>query len=172
MDRNARLEAVLNKFGKYVTSQAKANLTRQKRNVGKTLYNSIGYDFKVNRASGKFYFKFYMEDYGQYQDLGVHGKKSSPISAQGSPFKYTNKMPPPKAFGQWAIKRGLDGVRDKKTGRFISRKSLQYAIARSIYNHGIPATKFFSKPFGVAFKNLPPDIVSAFKIQQSDFKAV
>jgi hypothetical protein len=110
-----------------------------------------------------------MEDYGLFQDQGVKGAKSTYGSAQGSPYKYKDKMPPISAFSQWAIKKGLDGVRNKK-GQFVKRKSLQFALSRSIYEKGIPATKFFSTPFKIAFKNLPIDLVEAFKITEEDFK--
>jgi hypothetical protein len=61
-------------------------------------------------------------------------------------------------------------VRNKQ-GQFVKRKSLQFAIARSIYEKGIPATKFFSTPFGIGFKRLPPDIVQAFRLTEEDLKA-
>lgn len=170
MQRNARILAILDRFGKYVVQQARSNLSKGKRNVSKTLYNSIGYNISVSKSGDRFGMKFMMEDYGEYQDKGVHGVKSSPVSAQGSPYRYKNKMPPSRAFGNWVVKKGLKGVRDQKTGKFIPRKSLQYAIARSIYNHGIPATKFFSKPFNMGFAKLPPDLLDAFKIDPTDFK--
>ena len=170
MSRQAMIKTILDRFGKYVVQQARANLSKGKQNTSKTLYNSIKYDLFVSKTGQSFGMKFMMEQYGEYQDKGVHGVKSSPISAQGSPYRYKDKLPPARAFGNWVVKKGLKGVRDQKTGRFISRKSLQYAIARSIYNHGIPATKFFSKPFNKGFGQLPPDLLGAFKIDPSDFK--
>jgi hypothetical protein len=168
MARQELVQAVMVKFAKYVIQQARSNLSRKKQNVTGDLYKSLDYDLNVSKNS--FSLSFKMEDYGLYQDAGVRGAKSTYTSAAGSPYKYTNKMPPSSAFSQWAIKKGLDGVRDKK-GRFIKRKSLQFALARSIYNKGIPATKFFTTPFGIAFKKLPPDVVNAFKLTEEDFKA-
>jgi hypothetical protein len=168
MAREALVSAVLIKFGKYVVQQAKSNLTRQKRNTSGDLYNSINYN--IFYSNNKFSLSFKMEDYGEYQDKGVKGAKSTYSSAADSPYKYTNKMPPASAFSQWVVKKGLDGVRNEK-GQFVKRKSLQFAIARSIYNKGIPATKFFTTPFGIAFKRLPPDIVSAFQLTKEDFKS-
>jgi len=168
MARQQLVQSVLTKFARYVIQQAKANLTRQKRNTSGALYNSLKYNLNVGPNS--FSLSFDMEDYGQFQDKGVKGAKSTYPTSQDSPYKYTNKMPPVSAFSQWAIKKGLDGVRDKK-GRFVKRKSLQYALARSIYEKGIPATKFFSTPFGIAFKRLPPDIINAFQLTEEDFKA-
>lgn len=170
MKRSELIHSVLNKFGKYVVQQAKSNLTKGKQNTSKKLYDSIKYEVFMSNTGSRFGMKFFMESYGEFQDKGVHGKKSSPISAKDSPYRYKDKIPPASAFGMWIVKKGLKGVRDEKTGRFINRKSLQYAIARSIYNHGIPATRFFSKPFYKAFNLLPPDLGKAFKIDPSDFK--
>lgn len=168
MARKELLDAVLTKFAKYVIQQAKNNLTRNKRNSSKDLYNSLDYDLRVGENS--FSLSFKMEDYGEYQDKGVKGAKSTYASAAGSPYKYTNKMPPASAFSQWVVRKGLEGVRNKQ-GQFVKRKSLQFAIARSIYEKGIPATKFFSTPFGIGFKRLPPDIVQAFRLTEEDLKA-
>ena len=168
MAREQLVSAVLIKFAKYVIQQARSNLSRKKQNVSGDLYNSLKYNIYYDK--NKFSVVFKMEDYGLYQDAGVRGAKSTYQSAAGSPYKYTNKMPPSSAFSQWAIKKGLQGVRNKQ-GQFIKRKSLQYALARSIYEKGIPATKFFSTPFGIAFKRLPPDVVNAFKLTEEDFKA-
>ena len=168
MARKELVEGVLTKFAKYVIQQAKNNLTRNKRNSTKDLYNSLSYELQVGENS--FSLRFKMEDYGEYQDKGVRGAKSTYASAADSPYKYTNKMPPASAFSQWVVKKGLDGVRNKQ-GQFVKRKGLQYAIARSIYEKGIPATKFFSTPFGIGFKRLPPEIVNAFQLTEEDFKA-
>lgn len=168
MARQELVQSVLTKFARYVVQQAKSNLTRQKRNSSGDLYNSLQYQLNVSPNS--FSLSFKMADYGEYQDKGVKGAKSTYSSAAGSPYKYTNKMPPASAFSQWVVKKGLDGVRNEK-GQFVKRKSLQFAIARSIYNKGIPATKFFSTPFGIAFKRLPPDVVAAFQLTEEDFKS-
>jgi hypothetical protein len=165
MSRQENIEATLDKFARYVVQQARSNLTRQKRNTSKRLYESLGYDLRV--SSNSFSLSFKMEEYGDYLDKGVSGTKKK----YNTPFKYTNKMPPAKAFANWAVKKGLTGVRDEKTGRFIPRKSLQYALARSVYYNGIKPTKFFSRPFGLAFEKLPPKVVEAFKLTNDDFIA-
>lgn len=168
MARQELVQAVMVKFAKYVIQQARTNLVRKNQNVTGDLYKSLDYDLNVSKNS--FSLSFKMEKYGLYQDSGVRGAKSTYASAAASPYKYTNTPPPASAFSQWAIKKGLQGTRNAK-GQFVKRKSLQFALARSIYNEGIPATKFFSTPFGIAFKRLPPDIVNAFKLTEEDFKA-
>jgi len=151
--KQSELQIELNKFRDYVVSQAKANLTRKHKNASKALYNSIKGNVKAMPNS--FSMDFSMEEYGFYQDKGVSGIKKK----YNTDYKYTNKMPPPKAFDKWVVKRGL-APRDK--GKFANRKSLSYAIARSVYINGIKPSLFFTKPFEKAYKRLPQDLVEAF----------
>jgi hypothetical protein len=43
-------------------------------------------------------------------------------------------------------------------------------VARSIYRKGIPASFFYSRPFGLAFQKLPAELVEAFRLTPDDFK--
>lgn len=147
----------LNRFAKYVIQQSRTNLTKGKKNSSKTLYNSLDYDLNVSPNS--FSLSFLMEDYGVFQDKGVSGIKKK----YNTPYSYTNKMPPPSKMDKWIVRKGLKGVRGKD-GKFISRKSLQFMIARSIYNNGIKPSLFFTKPFQKAFKNLDKDIIKAYQL--------
>lgn len=151
--KQSELQIELNKFRDYVVSQAKSNLTRQGKNSSKSLYNSIKGNVKANPNS--FEMDFSMEEYGFYQDKGVSGVKKK----YNTDFKYTSKMPPAKAFDKWIVRKGL-APREK--GKFTSRKSLSYLIARSVYINGIKPSLFFTKPFEKAFKRLPNDLVEAF----------
>jgi hypothetical protein len=151
--KQSELQLELNKFRDYVVSQAKSNLTRQGKNSSKSLYNSIKGNVKANPNS--FEMDFSMEEYGFYQDKGVSGIKKK----YNTDFKYTNKMPPAKAFDKWVVRKGL-APREK--GKFKSRKSLSFAIARSVYINGIKPSLFFTKPFEKAIKRLPDDLVEAF----------
>jgi len=148
----------LNKFGKYVIQQARTNLTKRKMNVSKSLYNSL--DYKMFKGSNAIGINFIMDDYGRFQDKGVSGTKKK----YNTPYSYTTKMPPSSAFSQWVVRKGLEGTRDKKTGRFLSRKSLQYAVAKNIFKFGIKPSMFFTKPFEKGFKNLPEELQEAFII--------
>jgi hypothetical protein len=153
--QQSELQLELNKFRDYVISQAKANLTRGGKNVSKRLYNSIKGNVKANPNS--FEMDFSMDEYGIYQDKGVSGIKKK----YNTDYKYTNKMPPAKAFDKWVVRKGL-APRDK--GKFQSRKSLSFAIARSVYYNGIKPSLFFTKPFEKAYKKLPQDLVDAFGV--------
>ena len=155
-------EEILNKFAKRVIQQSRTRLTKGKKNASKDLYNSLRYDLTTSTAA--FILNFFMEEYGIYQDRGVSGKKRK----YNTPFSYKDKMPPPKALDKWMVRRNIKGTRDAQ-GRFIKRKSLQYLLARSIYNKGIKPSNFFSKSFEQAFDKLPEDMVKAYRLDLEEF---
>ncbi len=150
-------QKALNAFGKYVVQQSRSNLTKNKKNSTKKLYDSL--DYEVNVGANDLSVIFSMEDYGKFQDLGVSGVKKK----YNTPYSYKDKMPPAKAFSDWVVRKGLEGIRDEK-GRFIKRKSLQFLIARSIYTKGIKPSLFFTKPFEKAFERLPQELQEKFGI--------
>ena len=147
----------LNNFGKFVVQQARTRLTKGRKNVSKKLYNSLGY--KINATQDSISVIFEMEDYGKFQDQGVSGIKKK----YDTPFSFKSKMPPSKAFSKFVVRKNIIGSRDEK-GRFVSRKSLQYLIARSVYMRGIKPSMFFTKPFNQAFDKLPPELQEKFGI--------
>ena len=116
---------VLEKYAKYVIQQSRSNLTKRRSNATKRLYNSLGYFIQGTRVT------FESEDYGQFIDKGVKGSKSTYSESMNSPFRYKSKQPPSNTITKWAKIRGIQG-RNKKTGRFITNKSLSFLIARSI----------------------------------------
>ena len=109
--------------------------------------------------------------YGWFQDKGVSGKKVK----YDTPFKYTNRMPPPRAFDKWVVRKGI-APRDasgKFKGRSIKsvgfQKSITFLIARSIFYKGIKPSLFFTKPFEKHFKTLGKELqekygLSMFKL--------
>jgi hypothetical protein len=147
----------LNNFGKFVVQQARSRLSKGKKNVSKKLYNSIQYT--INETEGSTNVIFEMEDYGKFQDEGVSGIKQK----YNTPYSFKSKMPPSKAFSHFVVRKNIKGSRDEK-GRFVSRKSLQYLIARSVYTKGIKPSMFFTKPFNQAFDKLPPELQEKFGI--------
>ena len=149
----------LNKFAKYVVQQSRTNLTKGKKNVSKSLYNSIDYDLTVSPNS--FSLSFIMDEYGMYQDKGVSGTQKK----YNTPFKYTNKMPPIKPIADWAKFKNIR-LRDAK-GQFAkgNYKTIGFLISRSIYKKGIKPSLFFTKPFERSFKNLPQEVVEAFALE-------
>ena len=145
---------ILNKFAKYVIQQSRTNLTKGKKNSSKALYNSLGYNIK--ETSNGVNIEFLMDEYGAYQDKGVSGKKKK----YNTPFSYKDKMPPSSALDKWTVRKGI-APRDK-SGKFIPRKTINYLIARSIFNKGIKPSLFFTKPFEKGFQNLPPELIKGF----------
>lgn len=145
------LEESIREYAAYVVRESKQNLASKKNADGK-LYKSISSPPPIVDEDA-ILVQFLMEDYGTFLDRGVKGVKSYYRETRESPFSYRRKggkfglkgMPPTSAFDQWTIKRSL-APRDKK-GRFLTRKTLKFLIARSIFFKGIEARKFFSKPF-------------------------
>ncbi|AWG26002.1 hypothetical protein [Flavobacterium kingsejongi] len=144
----------LNDFCKYVIQQSRTNLTKEKKTASGELYNSLGFDFNVSNNS--FQLAFLMAPHGKFQDQGVSGTKKR----FDTPYSYKDKMPPPSAFNQWVVRRNIAPRNEK--GQFTSRKSLQFAIAKSIYENGIKPTKFFTTPFERAYQKLPDEIIEGF----------
>ena len=150
----SEFKKALEKYAKYVIQQSRSNLTKKKNNASKQLYNSLEYRIQGDKIS------FLSEDYGEYLDKGVKGAKSTYPESSASPFKYTTKQPPSKVFDKWSIRKGI-APRDKQ-GKFVSRQSLNFLIARSIKNKGIRATLFFTKPFERGLDLYGDEIVAGY----------
>jgi hypothetical protein len=159
----SNVEDELNAFRKHVITEARKNLTRNKKNASKTLYNEMSSFLKVSKNS--FELSFDMPIYGEFQDKGVSGVKKK----YNTPFSYKSKMPPLDVFEAWIKRKGIKG-RDKR-GRFITNKSLSYLIARSVFNNGIKPSLFFTRPFELAYKRLGDDVINAFGLDIDDFLA-
>ena len=171
MDTN-NLKKVLDDYGKYVVQQSKSNLTKDVNRFGGNkgggpLYNSITY--KVDTEPNFFLLDFLMEDYGPFVDKGVRGKTSTYPETQRalSQFRYGSGTGPKggltEGVNKW-IKQKKFQWRDKKTGRFLSYESMTYLIARSIYNKGLKANMFFTKPFEKGLARLGDDLFKAFEL--------
>lgn len=133
----------LNDFRDYVVDQAKQNLVSKNTfgNLSKALDNSY---VKVSKNS--FEMAFTMPKYGEFQDKGVSGVETK----YDTPFSYKDKMPNPKVFDKWIVKKGI--APRNKAGKFTSREGLKFAIAKKIFLHGIKPSLFFTKPFNDGFK--------------------
>lgn len=139
--------AALEKVGKRWRKNARISLKKQdKVNTG-TLYNSI--PVKVFQNSGAFYVDITpTAHYWEFVDKGVRGATSNKWGAKQaqSPFKFGSGNGPKGLRGKidkWVLQKGLSGTRDAQ-GRFISRKSLVYAISSAVYNRGLKPTEFLS----------------------------
>ena len=152
---------VLDKFRKRVITDARKNLTRLGKNASSDLYGSLDSELEVSRNS--FSLQFFMADYGKFVDEGVSGKNKK----HNTPYEYTTKMPPPRVFDKWMVRRGI-APRDTG-GKFTSRKSLSYLIARSVFNNGLKPSLFFTKPFEREFMKLDNDLLEAFGLDIDEF---
>tara|TARA_R110000772_G_scaffold12113_4_gene37294 strand:- start:6641 stop:7165 length:525 start_codon:yes stop_codon:yes gene_type:complete len=158
------LERYLNSFGKQVVNRAKGNLQKSKGG-GTNLEKSLS--FKVVTSEEGFSVQFLMDSYGTFVDKGVSGTdvrrsfkdyKGKTIS---SPYKYTTKQPPSRVLDKWIVKKGI-APRDEK-GRFMSRKSISFLIARSIKRKGIQGISFFQKPLMLGLKQFGKEMLGAVK---------
>ena len=163
--KTENIEKYLNSFGKQVVNRAKGNLQKAKGG-GTNLENSIS--FKVVTDADGFSVQFYMDSYGTFVDKGVSGNKQKRTfkdyenKTVSSPYKYTNKQPPPGILAKWIKKKGIKG-RDKKTGRFISNMSLAFIMGRAIKRDGIQGISFFQKPLGLGLKQFGKDLLGNLK---------
>ena len=151
----------LDAFGKHIVKQSRTNLTKAKKNDRGNLYKSISYDLKVSKNS--FELSFSMEDYGKFVDKGVQGVNSS-TKAPNSPYKFGSG-----SGAKGGLTKGIDArvqrkrfqFKDKK-GKFLSYQSTAFIIRRSIWFTGIRTTNFFERPFELAFKRLPDELIKAY----------
>ena len=156
----------MQKLGGDVVKEGKSILKRQKKTTSRnTLYNDFDYLVTASDSSVTLEFEFGgAEDYWAFVDEGVRGaggyKGSGKMRGQGSPFKFSTKMPPRKPLIDWIRNKPIKG-RDKK-GRFITNKSLGFLIQRAIYQRGLTRTQFFSKPFTDELKKQIDKITEAF----------
>jgi len=158
----------LDKFKKYVIQQSKSNLTKQGRNVSKSLYNSIKGEAKAMPNS--FYLNISMEEHGAYLDQGVKGKNSS-AKAPNSPFKFGSgkgkKGGLTLGIQRWVKARRFQ-FRDKKSGKFMSYDSTAFLITRSIYSKGTKPSLFFTKPFNKYFEKLPEELIVKYGLDAEE----
>lgn len=164
-----KTQSTLDSFIKYVVQQSKSNLSKKDKNVSKQLYNSIAGKASAKKNSIEAYFE--MESYGMFQDKGVKGKFSS-AKAPNSPFKFGSgtgkKGGLTSGIENWVTRRRLQ-FKDRETGKFLSYKATAFMITKSIYAKGMKPTEFFSRPFELAFKKLPDDLIEAYGLDVETF---
>lgn len=147
----------LNNFGDKVIEDAKQNLKDKKKVASGNLLNSMKNN-GCKASKNSIELNVNMATYGAFVDKGVSGM----IQKYDTPYSYTNKMPPPKAFDGWIVRKGI--APRTKTGQFLSRKSIQFAIANSIFRYGIKPSHFLSDAVKKNFKLLPEIIQKSFKV--------
>jgi hypothetical protein len=151
---------VLQGFAKKQVADSKKNL-KGSDNLASNVTGSVIGSFDKTPVV-----RFSMPDYAGFVDTGVKGVKNERRQLN-SPFANAifgfNKQPafsgrfkmiPTKAIDKWVVRKGIEGTRDD-SGRFISRSSLKFAIAKKIYQTGlgqggkhqsVMGKGFFTKP--------------------------
>ena len=142
-------QKALDKFGKYLVKESRKNLTRKKKNVTNSLYESLNYDVKAMPNS--FEFDFLMNEYGEWVDKGRKAGKNPPFS----PLR------------KWVEDRRIQFRSNK--GKFQTYDQTAWAIVKSIGKKGIPASNFYSRPFNLGYSRLPNEIVEAYALDVEDF---
>ena len=142
-------QRALDKFGKYLVKESRKNLTRKKKNVTNSLYESLDYDVKAMPNS--FEFDFLMNEYGEWVDKGRKAGKNPPFS----PLR------------KWVQDRRIQFRSNK--GKFQTYDQTAWAIVKSIGKKGIPASNFYSRPFNLGYAKLPNEIVEAYALDVEDF---
>lgn len=152
----------LERFRRNVVRKARQELIRQGKDSSKALNRSLHSKLKISKNS--FSLDFFMEEYGNYQDKGVSGIKKK----YDTKFSYSTKRPPAEPFEEWIKNKGIQ-PRDRKTGRFMSRKTLSYILREHVYKNGIKPSLFFTKPFTEEFSKLPEELLTKYGLDLDRF---
>lgn len=139
----------LEKFGKYLVKESRKNLTRKKKNVTSSLYDSL--DYQVKAMPNSFEFDFLMEEYGEWVDKGRKAGKNPPFS----PLR------------KWVQDRRIQ-FRDNR-GRFQTYDQTAWAVVKSIGKKGIEPSNFYSRPFNLGFQKLPNEVAEAYALDVEEF---
>ena len=139
----------LEKFGKYLVKESRKNLTRKKKNVTSSLYDSL--DYQVKAMPNSFEFDFLMEEYGEWVDKGRRAGKNPPFS----PLR------------KWVQDRRIQ-FRDN-SGRFQTYDQTAWAVVKSIGKKGIEPSNFYSRPFNLGFQKLPNEVAEAYALDVEEF---
>jgi len=139
----------LEKFGKYLVKESRKNLTRKKKNVTNSLYDSL--DYQVKAMPNSFEFDFLMEEYGEWVDKGRKAGKNPPFS----PLR------------KWVEDRRIQ-FRDNR-GRFQTYDQTAWAVVKSIGKKGIEPSNFYTRPFNLGFQKLPNEVAEAYALDVEEF---
>jgi len=142
-------EKALERFGRYLVIESRKNLTRKKKNVTNSLYESL--DYKVKAMPNSFEFDFIMNEYGEWVDKG----------------RKAGKKPPFSPIRKWVEDRRIQ-FRDN-SGKFQTYDQTAWAVVGGIGRNGIEASNFYSRPFKLGYDRLPNEIVEAYALDVEDF---
>jgi hypothetical protein len=145
----------LGRIGKEVRRRARISLKARGKVVTGKLYNSITYEQGVSRNEKELRLRFTFPgaEYAAFVDEGVRGAMSS-AKAPRSPFRFGSGSGPRGglrgSIDKWVVKKGI--APRGPGGQFASRKSMVFAISRSIYQTGIRPSYFFTNAYDRTLK--------------------
>lgn len=131
---NQKLKDALELFGENLVKELVSNLIKADKKATGNLIKSI--DYRLVETADGVILELLAADYLQAVDKGRR---------KGA------KQPPTKSLDRWVIARGI-APRDKN-GKFISRESLKFLIARSISKNGIKPTNVIRKSIDKIYSN-------------------
>jgi hypothetical protein len=134
MEENKNLDKAFDSLGKDLVKTLVKNLLSANKKATGNLIRSI--DYKVVEKANGFIVELLAADYLTNVDEGRR---------KGA------KQPPTKSLDRWVIARGI-APRDKK-GKFISRESVKFLIARSIAKNGIKPTNVIQNTINEVYNN-------------------
>ena len=138
-------------LGANVVTEARRNLKKLKKETrDNTLYNDMNYVVTSDSSNVELEWRFGgASDYWDLVNEGVKGsggfKGSGKMRGQGSPYSFKKKNIGKGVVLKWIANKPLK-LRNAK-GQFTSRKSMKFAIAKSVYHTGIETTDFFQNAF-------------------------
>mgnify|MGYP003626874730 FL=1 len=158
----------LTRFANSAKSLAREILTKQGKNTTGTLSDSLSYVIEMDEKKEFLTMEFDAPNapYWKFVNWGVQGFiKGDKNKAPDSPFSFGSGKQQEKGtlrggINRWVTQKNLEGVRDKK-GRFIPRKSMIFLISKSIYNHGIAPSMFYSNAVDRTWRRLERNIQNA-----------
>lgn len=130
---NENLKSAMEQIGVDLVKELTKQLLNADKKATGNLIKSL--DYKVVETVDGFFLNLLAADYLNIVDQG----------------RKPGKMPPPSKLDKWIVVRGI-APRDKK-GKFISRKSVQFLIARSIGKKGIKPTNVIRKSIDSIYSN-------------------
>jgi hypothetical protein len=181
MEYTESVERYFESLGREIVKRAKRNLQNDKGDT--SLSRSI--KFKVQDTGDGYKLEFSMDSYGMFVDKGVRGAGGTIKTGKhkgdwgGKRFYKTYegiKKQSPYRFGSGksrggSIYRGISKFikknnikgRSSITGRFITNKSLTFAIVKVLWTKGIHGISFFQKALQFGLSTMPEELGAAIK---------
>ena len=162
--KQKRVEKILNDFAKRVVKMARKNLSTRQKVASGVLHSSLGHEIKWNRKvvannliMGDPDFKWTSAKHGRFINNGVSGTETTYPNASGRFHHLGTGRPMIQSIEKWIARKGIQG-RSKK-GKFITRKSLAFAIAKHVKKVGIKPTNFFTDAFESVYREMSKSFI-------------